>query len=176
MTSASDWLATMDEPAVEPDLPIIDAHHHLGDWPGRRYLLDELVADAAAHNVRQTVFVECSSMYRADGPEELKPIGETEFVRGIAAQSASGQYGEMRVATGIVGAANLMLGDAVSAVLEAHLEASPASFRGIRYSTAWGEPEVQRNTPTGPDPQLMANAKFREGFARLAHYGLSFDA
>ncbi len=176
MTNVSDWLATVDEPAVEPELPIIDTHHHLWDRPGTRYLLDELVADTAAHNVRQTVFVECSSMYRADGPEELKPVGETEFVRGIAAQSASGQYGEMRAAAAIVGTADLTLGAEVAAVLEAQVEASPASFRGIRHRTAWAEPGVQPNAPSGPDPHLMANAKFREGFARLDDYGLSFDA
>ena len=176
MTDLSDWLATVNEPAVEPELPIIDTHHHFLDRPGARYLLDELVADTAAHNVQQTVFVECSSMYRADGPEELKPVGETEFVRGIAAQSASGQYGEMRAATGIVGTADLTLGAEVAAVLEAQIEASPASFRGIRHRTTWAEPGVRPNAPSGPDPHLMANAKFREGFARLDGYGLSFDA
>jgi predicted TIM-barrel fold metal-dependent hydrolase len=175
MTNASEWLAAVDEPAIEPDLPIIDTHHHLWDRPGSRYVLDELVADTAAHNVRQTVFVECSSMYRADGPEELKPIGETEFVRGIAAQSASGAYGEMRTAAGIVGTADLMLGGDVAAVLEAQIEASPMSFRGIRHRTAWAEPGVQPRA-SGPDPHLMANATFREGFARLDDYGLSFDA
>src|SRR5262245_45254620 len=89
----ANWLSLTDEPALEPGLPIIDPHHHLWDRPGDRYLLDELVADAKAHNVRQTVFVECTSMYRADGPEEFKVVGETEFVQGIAAMSASGRYG-----------------------------------------------------------------------------------
>src|SRR5258706_9971732 len=96
------WLTLTNEPALEPGLPIIDPHHHLWDRPGDRYLLEELVADARAHNVRQTVFIECSSMYRADGPEEFKVVGETEFVQGIAAMSASGRYGESRVAAGIV--------------------------------------------------------------------------
>ena len=151
MTNLSDWLATVDEPALEPELPIIDSHHHFWDQPGTRYLLDELVADTAAHNVRQTVFVECTSMYRADGPEELKPVGETEFVRGIAAQSASGQYGEMRAAAAIVGTADLMLGAEVAAVLEAQIEASPASFRGIRHRTDWpsrGCSQTRRRAPT----------------------------
>ena len=176
MPTVYDWLASVYESAVEPELPIIDTHHHLWDVRGSRYLLDELVADTAGHNVRQTVFVECESMYRADGPEELKPVGETEFVGGIAAQSASGQFGEMRAATGIVGTADLTLGAEVASVLEAHIEASPARFRGIRHRTAWAEPGVQRNAPSGPNPHLMANTKFREGFARLADYGLSFDA
>ena len=87
----ADWLALTDEAVLEPELPIIDPHHHLWDRPGNRYLLDELLEDTNTHNVRQTVFVECSAMYRADGPEELRVVGETEFVQGIAAMSASGQ-------------------------------------------------------------------------------------
>src|SRR5260370_6272244 len=98
------WLTLTDEAALDPGLPIIDPHHHMWDRPGDRYLLEELVADARAHNVRQTVFIECSSMYRADGPEEFKVVGETEFVQGIAAMSARGRFGETRVAARVVGA------------------------------------------------------------------------
>ena len=129
------------EPALEPELPIIDPHHHLWDRGELtdRYMLEELVEDTKEHNVRQTVFVECSAMYRADGPEEFKVVGETEFVQGVAAKSASGGYGEMRVATGIVGAANLRLGDRGAAVLEAQIAASPQRFRGIRHRAAWNE-------------------------------------
>ena len=102
-----DWIALTKEPALEPELPIIDPHHHLWDRGELtdRYMLEELVEDTKEHNVRQTVFVECSAMYRADGPEEFRVVGETEFVQGVAAMSASGAYGEMRDATGIVGAA-----------------------------------------------------------------------
>ena len=108
------WLAKVSEAALEPELPIIDPHHHLWDHPGSRYMLDEILRDTdSGHRVRATVFVECMSMYRADGPEAMRPVGETEFVNGIAAQSASGQYGETRVAAGIVGFADLTLGDAV---------------------------------------------------------------
>src|SRR5689334_13141940 len=81
----ANWLTLTSEPALEPELPIIDPHHHLWDRPGDRYLLEELVADVRGHNVRQTVFIECTSMYRADGPEEFKVVGETEFVQGVAA-------------------------------------------------------------------------------------------
>ena len=119
---------------VEPDLPIIDPHHHLWGSPRTRYFLEELLADTADHNVRQTVFVECGAMYRADGPESMKPLGETEFVQGIAAQSASGHYGDTRVATGIVGHADLRLGAAVAEVLQAQIATSPQRFRGAgRY-------------------------------------------
>src|SRR5262249_22808538 len=91
-----DWLDRRDEPILEPELPIIDPHHHLWDRPGWRYLLDDLLADAGTgHDIRATVFVQARAMYRADGPEELKPVGETEFVNGVAAMCASGTYGRI---------------------------------------------------------------------------------
>src|SRR5437588_11612417 len=76
-----DWLAQWREEILEPKLPIVDPHHHLWDRPGWRYLLDELLVDVnSGHNVVATVFVQCRSMYRRAGPEELRPVGETEFV------------------------------------------------------------------------------------------------
>ena len=169
-----DWLALTTETALEPELPIIDPHHHLWDRPGNRYLLEELLADISEHNVRQTVFVECSSMYRADGPEELRLVGETEFVQGVAAKSASGQYGETRVATGIVGSADLRLGDRVIPVLEAQMAASPQRFRGVRHRAAWAEPPVVARRTAGPE-HLLLDAEFRRGYAHLRTYGLSFE-
>jgi L-fuconolactonase len=133
---ADDWLSKTVEEPLEPGLPIIDPHHHLWDRPGNRYMLEELVADLAGQNVRQTVFVECSSMYRAGGPEEFRVVGETEFVQGIAAMSASGGFGDARACAGIVGSADLTLGDRVVAVLEAQIAASPQRFRGIRHRAA----------------------------------------
>ena len=107
-------LALVTEAALEPELAIVDPHHHLWDHPGSRYMLDEILRDTSSgHRVLATVFVECMSMYRADGPEPMRPVGETEFINGIAAQSNSGQYGETRVAAGIVGFADLTLGEAV---------------------------------------------------------------
>ena len=179
MVNVSEWLAQTQEEAIEPELPIIDTHHHLWDRIARRenrYMLDELLADVADHNVRQSVFVECSSMYRADGPEELRPVGETEFVRGIGAQSASGLYGDFRAVTGIVGTADLTLGDAVSPVLEAQIAAAPGSFRGIRQRLAWADADVVPNPAPGQRAGLAMEPAFREGFARLAKYDLSFDA
>jgi L-fuconolactonase len=165
------------EAALEPELPIIDPHHHLWDHPGSRYMLDEIVEDTASgHRVLATVFVECMSMYRADGPAAMRPVGETEFVNGIAAQSASGRYGETRVAAGIVSFADLALGGAVEEVLQAHINAAPARFRGIRHAAGFdASPEV-RNSHTNPPADLYASARFREGFARLKPLGLSFDA
>src|SRR5258708_32475391 len=116
------------------------------------------------------------SMYRADGPESMRPVGESECVNGIAAQSASGQYGETRVAAGIVGFADLTLGDAVEEVLQAHINAAPARFRGIRHAAGFdASPEV-RNSHTNPPADLYESRNFREGFARLSKLGRSFDA
>src|SRR5437879_10411627 len=110
-----DWLARWHEEILEPSLPIVDPHHHLWDRPGWRYLLDDLLADLnSGHHVVATVFVQCRAMHRADGPEELRPVGETEFVNGVAAMSASGTYGPARVCAGIVGTANLRLGARVT--------------------------------------------------------------
>jgi predicted TIM-barrel fold metal-dependent hydrolase len=164
------------EAVLEPALPICDPHHHLWDHPGRRYLLDELLADTGSgHAVHSTVFVECMSMYRASGLPALRPVGETEFVNGVAAMSASGRYGATRVAAGIVGFADLTLGEAVGDVLDAHRAASPR-FRGIRHAAGWDASEAIRNSHTNPPPGLLADAGFRRGFAELARRELTFDA
>jgi L-fuconolactonase len=171
------------EEVIDPGLPICDPHHHLWDRNGHRYLLDELLADTgqtdaqgARHNVRSTVFVECASMYRADGPEAHRPLGETEFVNGIAAMSASGGYGDTRVASGIVSFADLCMGSAVREVLEAHIGAARRRLRGIRHAAGWHASEQIRNSHSNPVEHLLLDATFREGFAQLAPLGLSFDA
>jgi len=170
-----EWLARSTEAAVEPELPILDPHHHLWDRPnGSRYLLDEVVADARSHNVLQTVFIECGSMYRADGPDDLKPVGETEFVQGIAAQSASGDSGPTRIAAGIVGTADLLLGDRVRGVLEAQIAASPQRFRGVRHRATGREVTPIPGLP-GIRPHLLLDPEFRQGFAQLRRYALSFE-
>ena len=164
------------EDVLEPGLPICDPHHHLWDHPGRRYLLDELLADTGSgHDVRSTVFVECLSMYRAHGPAPLRPVGETEFVNGIAAMSASGRYGPTRVAAGIVSFADLTLGEHAGDVLDAHRAASPR-FRGIRHAAGWDASEAVRNSHTTPPPGLLGDSRFRRGFAELARRGLTFEA
>ena len=170
------WLGLTKEEPIDPDLPICDPHHHLWDRPNDRYLLEELLQDTGGgHRIVQTVFVECRSMYKRGGPEEMQPVGETEFVQGIAAQSTSGQYGMTAVAAGIVGFADLTLGAAVIPVLEAHIAASKNRFHGIRHISTWdASPDIvsTRNPPKG----LLLDPKFREGFACLQKYGLSFDA
>jgi L-fuconolactonase len=174
------WLDQVQESALEPELPIIDPHHHLWDYPkveNGRYLLDELLTDInTGHNIVATVYMECGSMFRADGPDALKPVGETEFVQGIAAMSASGVYGKTRVAAGIVSFADLLLGAKVRDVLDAHIAASPNRFRGIRHAVSWHESPDIRNAHSKPPEGLLLNKTFREGFAQLAPLGLSFDA
>lgn len=171
------WLALQPETALEPALPICDPHHHLWDFPTHRYLLPGLLADLeGGHDVRATVFIECTAMYRAEGPEAERPLGETEFVNGVAAMSASGRYGPARVCAGIVGFADLSLGERVAAVLEAHLALSGGRFRGIRHITAHDPSGAIRRSHTNPPPGLLGEARFREGFARLRPLGLSFDA
>ena len=167
-----------DETALEPTIPIIDPHHHLYDRPAMQYMFKELLADTqAGHNVRATVYIETTAMARASGPEPLRPIGETEFVNGIAAMSASGRYGAVRLCCGIVGHADLTLGGQVADVLAAHIAAGGGRFRGIRQAAYWDDDEtilafVKRRAPK----HLLAQPKFREGFAELQPAGLSFDA
>ena len=175
-TDRDAWLALTEEEAIDPGLPICDPHHHLWDRSDNRYMLDELTRDlAGGHRVVQTVFVECHSMCRKDGPQDMAPVGETEFVQGIAAQSASGQYGATAVAAGIVSNADLSLGSAVAPVLEAHIAASGNRFRGIRFSLAWdASPDI--TSASARTQGLLTDAKLREGLACLQRYGLSFDA
>ena len=173
------WLARRpSEAALEPDLPIVDPHHHLWDTPARgRYLLPELLADTGGgHNIVSTVFLECQSMFRADGREEMRPVGEVEFVAGVAAMSASGQYGKTRVCEAIVGWADLMLGGRVREVLEALIAAGGGRFRGTRYGTSY-DPGIAGKFVSRPiPPQRLLDAKFREGFAELGKLGLTFDS
>ena len=173
------WLAKRpSEAAIEPDLPIIDPHHHLWDTPHRGlYFLPELLADIGdGHNIVSTVFLECQSMFRASGPEEMKPVGEVEFVNGTAALSASGQYGKTRVCEAIVGWADLMLGAGVRAVLEAEIAAGGGRFRGVRYGTSYDEGSAGQHVSRAMPAHRLLDPTFREGFAELGKLGLTFDS
>jgi L-fuconolactonase len=172
------WLAkAAPEPILEPDLAIVDTHHHLWDMPGYRYLLPDLLADlGSGHRVIATVFNECHAMYRAAGPLEMRPVGEVEFCAGVAAMSDSGQYGPTRICAGIVGHADLALGDRVAPVLEAEIAAGGGRFRGVRHGAAWDDDPVIGNSPVAGGPGLYGRPEFRAGMARLVALGLSFDA
>jgi predicted TIM-barrel fold metal-dependent hydrolase len=136
-------------------------------------LLHELIADVdQGHNVRSTVFIEARSMYRADGPSEMRPVGEVEFVQGLAAASASGLYGKCRAAATIVGHADLKLGDRATPVLEALQAASPNRFKGIRHIVTWDrDPQVESREIEG----VLAAPGFRAGAKALARMNLTLD-
>ncbi len=172
-----DWLSQVHEEVLEPDLPIVDPHHHLWthDPPGA-YRVPELWADTGSgHRIEQTVFIQCGTDQRKDGPPELRSVGETEFVVGQAAEAARGPAGVARI-RGIVAFADLTLGARVDAVLEAHLEAGEGLVCGIRNGATWDETgTVRMPFPEGP-PHIYVDPAFREGFARLSAFGLTYDA
>lgn len=172
------WLARLPiEQALEPDLPIIDPHHHLWDDDRGPYMLREILADiGGGHNVKATVFIECRTQYRASGPDAERPLGEVEFVNGIAAMSASGGYGPTRVAAAIIGHADLRLGESVQDVLEKQIALTGGRMRGIRWSLPYDPTEVGKHVNRAV-PQHQANDPvWRAGFSRLAKLGLTFEA
>lgn len=190
----------MSEDIIDPDLPIIDPHHHLWDlrplvpaFPEPRHDFIEAIAGAAyytfdelqqdtrgglegGHNVIGTVFMECGAFYDASRGDAMKSVGEVEFVNGVAAQGASGLYGDYRPCAGIVGHADLTLGDAVKPVVEALVAAGNGRFRGVRHAAAWdADPEVL-GPPFHAPEGLYSSDAFRAGFAAYAEHGLTFDA
>jgi L-fuconolactonase len=172
-----DWLDKRHEEIIEPDLPIIDPHHHLWDRPGYRYLFPELLTDVGSgHNIRATCYEQAREMYRADGPEELKSLGETQFVSGVSAMSASGKYGPTRCITGIIGFVDLRLGSRAKGILERHIAVSDGRLHGIRNGSTWSDDPTLKTFTAGGPPGLLLDGNFREGFATLAPLGLSFDA
>jgi L-fuconolactonase len=172
-----DWLALRQEQILEPDLPIVDAHHHLWNRDGVPYLLPELLADTGSgHSVEATVFMECKAMYRKDAAPAMRPVGEVEFANGIAAMSASGEFGSTRAIAGIVGYADLSLGAAVRDVLEAEIAAGGGRFRGVRNISAWHPDPAARGSSVDPPPDVLTRPALREGLRCLTALGLTFDA
>ena len=166
-----EWLARVVEPAIDPALPIIDPHHHLWHRPAERYGAKDLLRDLRdGHDIRATVFVQCRSMYHSEGPPELRPVGETAWVDSVA--RAADPAGP-RIAAGIVCMADLMLGDAVRPVLDAHLAASPTRLRGVRNMSTSHE-SIVSSFGRIPSHRLL-NPQFQAGFAHLAPLGLSYD-
>jgi L-fuconolactonase len=171
-----DWLALREEPALEPDLPIVDAHHHLWDRQSGRYLAEEFGADVGSgHRVVSTVYVQCRSMLRQDGPDAMKPVGEVEFANGIAAMFASGSYGQARCCQAIVGGADLTLVRELPSVLETMLQVSGGRLRGIRNPLAWHDSPAVVSSPVSPPRGLISSASFQQGVETLARYGLTLD-
>lgn len=167
------------EAVLEPDLPIVDAHHHLVTHTGHRYLIEEFQADVdSGHRIEATVYVECNSMYRKDGNPAMRPVGEVEFAAGVAAMSESGRYGPSHICAAIVGAADLRLGSSVEPVLEAMTIAGGGRFRGIRDAANWdADPSINLGASRPYAPRgLLLDAGFREGVKCLARRGLVFDS
>src|SRR6202171_4353089 len=169
------WLPLRKEEVIDPQRPIVDPHHHLWDRGGQRYLIEEITSDiATGHNVIATVYVEARSMYRAQGLEAFRPVGEGECAIGAAAMTASGGYGPAAVCAGIVGHVNLLLGEGAKAVLEAEIAAGQGRFRGIRHSSAWDtDADVAGMYATRPKG-LLLDSTFRKGFACVGPLGISF--
>lgn len=174
------WLALQEqEDALEPGLPIVDAHHHLWDFPadGRCYLLPDLLQDIhSGHNVVGTVYVEAGAMWRQDGPPALRPVGEVEFAASVAATADTLLEGRCRVAAAIVAHADLALGDAVAPVLEAHVDAAAGRLRGIRQQATFDRGPVGRYVKHQAPEHLLTSSGFMKGFRHLSRIGLSFDA
>lgn len=166
------WLNQVTEEIIEPDLPIIDAHHHLWLRNPPPYLALEYFKDiATGHNVVASVFAECHSMYRQQGPEAFKPVGESEFVSGVGAMSDSGAFNGVQICKVMFGAVDLTLGDKVKPVLESHDIASGGRFRGVR-AAANHHPDFQSSVD---DPNYLEQPAVRKAIACLGEYGHSLD-
>ncbi|SIT48061.1 Amidohydrolase 2 [Paraburkholderia ribeironis] len=169
-----EWLASGTEAALEPEMPIIDAHHHFYERPGWIYLLDDYLADACSgHNITASVFMQGLTRYRQTGPEELRPVGETEYVANAVAALPAGSP---QVAKGMVGYADLRRGAAVQSVLDAHIAAGNGRFRGVRHLVTWDADQTLVNPLSAVPRGLLLDSKYREGVAQLAPRGLSYDA
>ena len=169
------WLAQVAEEVLEPERRLVDPHHHFFEGSGGFpfYDLSTFWTDTETHKVEQTVYVQCWEGYRETGPEEMRVVGETEWVDRIATQAA--ERPDAAQIGAIVGTADLRLGAKVRPILEAHRKASEL-FRGIRLIAAWDASEGIPSRPGLPDGNLYSDPAFREGFAVLADMGLSFDA
>ena len=170
------WLDTMQEPILEPGLPIIDPHHHLWhDRPSGRYMQDDLAADlATGHDVRSTVFIQCGWAYRTHGPEALRMAGETDAAEAAATLSDTGAYGPARLCAGIVGCADLRA-ETLDALLDAHEAAGGGRFRGIRHICTWDD-AIAPTSVLKQEPGLLADPDFRRGLHHLGERGYTFEA
>ena len=169
------------EKAIEPKLPICDPHHHLWDFRkdyiDKKYLIEEFLKDLqSGHNVVSTVFIECGAMYNAKFSIDENVINETEFANGVAAMSASGLYGNTKIAAGIVGCAPLLIGRKVSNILDRHISINPSRFKGVRTQAAMHPDGTIPSFRTRPIEGVYMQEKFREGFKELAKRKLSFEA
>jgi len=175
-----EWLNRINEDIIDPELPIIDPHHHLwtkkhpfaGSFP---YLLEDLKKDTSSgHNILGTIFMECGQGYYPDGEERFKPVGETEYVAGVAKTSKNlKNYPSI---LGIIGYADMMLGAEVGEVLKTHIGVGDGLFRGIRHAAGWDESDMIDNSHSNPEKNIYFNTNFRRGIEELIDLNLTFDA
>jgi len=169
-----EWLAQLTEEIIEPELEIVDAHHHLWIRNGHRYLMPEFADDiATGHNIIATVFAECGSMYRQDGPEELRSLGETEFVTGCAAMADSGVFGSAKICQGHISRVDLTLGERTRDLFHLHTERSGGRFKGIRFTTAWDASDKIANH--APAEHILLDPEVQAGGRVMADLGLTLD-
>lgn len=171
------WLAkSLEEPVLEAGLPIVDTHFHLSEFEGYRYFLPQFARDIneCGHNIEAAVFVECHTGYASEGPEHLRPVGETRFVVDAVRQPVEGL--STKVAPAIVAFADLTLGKQTRETLEAHIAAGEGRLRGIRHRAKWDADPVVRGKYSAAQAHLYLSPKFNEGMRVMAELGLSFDA
>lgn len=174
---SANWLSLVQEPIVDPERPIIDPHHHLWTDAGGRtpYLLPDLWADTGSrHRIEKTVFIEWRASYHQDGPDCLKPVGETEFAVRIAQASREGGGGA--TISAIVAHADLRLGPPLREVLRAHEDAAEGLLRGFRHAAAWDPHPNPQGFKSHAPAGLYADAAFRSGVALVGELGYSYDA
>ena len=167
-----------DEPILDPDIAIIDSHHHLFDRPTLRYLMDDYLEDARlGHDIRATVYIETQAMARPSGPELLRPVGEIEFANGVGAMGLSGAFGGRHLAAAIVGFADMTLGGRIAETLDRSMATAPDRYRGVRQiALAHPDPDALRYLTHKPPPDLLKDQRFLEAMGEVARRNLSFDA
>jgi L-fuconolactonase len=166
------------ETILDPRLPIVDAHFHLFDLPGTRYMFDDYLEDVqAGHNIVASVYIETAAFLRPAGPQVLRPLGEIEFANGVGAVAASERYGKTLVNAAVIGHADLRHGDAVAELFDRGLQIAPDRLRGFRQVALDHASDEPYEFMLAPPPKgLLSDAAFREGFRHLAPRNLTFDA
>tara|TARA_B100001142_G_scaffold213228_1_gene211339 strand:+ start:1885 stop:2913 length:1029 start_codon:yes stop_codon:yes gene_type:complete len=175
-----DWLAQVKEEIINPELPIIDPHHHL--WNGDNqlassfpYLIDNLSEDTnSGHNIVGTIFMECAQGYYHEGEDKYKPIGETEYVMKVIKDSKKTSNSANII--GIISFADLMLGSEVKDVLNQHILIGEGLFKGIRHAAGWDQSNEIHNSHSNPIKNIYYDPSFRKGAEELIKLNLTFDA
>ena len=175
-----DWLALVKEEIIDPELPIIDPHHHL--WNGDNqlagsfpYLIEHLSEDTnSGHNIVGTIFMECAQGYYQEGEDKYKPIGETEYVMKIIKDAKKTSNSANII--GIISFADLMLGSKVKDILNQHILIGEGLFKGIRHAAGWDQSNEIHNSHSNPIKNIYYDPSFRKGAEELIKLNLTFDA